>query len=893
MVNNRLDFNKNYRLINSPQALHKQASISPVGPASKTWLRTALGKGFSLKLVSKILLGALSWLISLGMTFGVLGILLAVAVFHSFNKDLPDYTDLAHYDPPTVTRLYAGDGKMMAEYATEKRIFVPLVAIPKRVIDAFLSAEDKNFYSHTGVDITGIMRAVRNNVINYGQGKSMVGGSTITQQVVKNFLLTSEKSLERKVKEAILAVRISQVYSKDKILELYLNEIYLGMGSYGVAAAAQNYFGKSLDELTVEEAALLAAQPKAPNLYNPKKSYEAAMGRRNWVVGRMLEDGHITATEAAESTKQPITLRNRDALQGVDAAFFSEEVRRDLAEMYGSSILYEGGLVVKTTLNPEYQKLADKALQKAIIDYDQRHGYRGPLGRVTDMAKVSVELPKIAKTHEHHILDSQALAAVKMADAKHARIVYADGKEASISASQMAWTRKKPSDAFSAGDIILVVPGGDGAAELQQIPEVNGAMVVADPHTGRVLAMSGGYTYGGTEFNRATQAKRQPGSAFKPFVYMAAFENGFTPGSQVLDAPIELSQGAGQPMWKPQNYHDDYLGPTTLRVGLEKSRNTMTVRIAQLIGLDKCLEIGSRLGIYTNPPPNLSIVLGASETTLMNLVNAYGMIVNGGKKITPSLIERIDDRHGQTIYRRDSRQCDGCRMEIGETMPPIVNPPILPDDREQVIDPRIAYQITSLLQGAATRGTGARSKEIGKTVGGKTGTTNESRDTWFVGFSPDLVAGVYVGYDKPRPMGAKETGASVALPAFIDFMKEALKDEPNIPFRVPRGIKFLRTDLTSGLPLSEMPPEITPGKVIDEAYISGGPIYIPGVTPKSVLDAMDNLDGEFEPVAPPALPWQSNGTPPPPAPGGPVFMPLPPSLQQAPREPPAVSNGLY
>ncbi|MDX2073156.1 MAG: penicillin-binding protein 1A [Alphaproteobacteria bacterium] len=845
----------------------------------------------ALAFVGRFFLNILDWMIALGTTFGVLGVLLVIAVFHSYNKGLPDFSELSRYDPPTVTRLYAADGKLMAEYATEKRIFVPLKAIPKRVIDVFLSAEDKNFYSHTGVDITGIMRAVRNNIVNYGQGKSLVGGSTITQQVVKNFLLTNEKSLERKVKEAILAVRITQAYSKDKILELYLNEIYLGLGSYGVAAAAQNYFGKSLEELTVDEAALLAAQPKAPNLYNPKRNHDAALQRRNWVINRMREDGKLQQTEAQELMKKPIELKSRDVTQVVNAAFFSEEVRRQLAEMYGSSVLYEGGLVVKTTLNPSYQKWADEALQKALIDYDHRHGYRGPLAHIADIA----ELPMVIKKFEAQILSNQALAMVKQADSKQVKITYADGKESVITAAQWRWTNaKKASDILKAGDVVLVAPAAT-TADLHQIPEANGALVALDPHTGRVLAMSGGYSYGGTEFNRATQAKRQPGSAFKPFVYAAALENGMQPNTMLLDAPIELNAGAGQPVWRPQNYHDDYLGEITLRMGLEKSRNTMTVRIAQMIGLDKCMEIGKRLGIYTNPAANFSIVLGTSETTLLNLVNAYGMIVNGGKKVTPSLIERIDDRHGKIIFQRDTRKCEGCQMEIGETMPPLLAPPPLPDDREHVIDPRIAYQMTSLLEGVVQRGTGTRAKSIGKTVGGKTGTTNNSFDTWFVGFSPDLVAGVYIGHDKPRTLGAKETGASAALPAFIDFMTAALKDTPNIPFRVPRGIKFVRTDYNTGQ-LLNVPDAAATGPVINEAFITGGPVFIPGVTPKSVLDALTNLPGDFEPDESPDLPWKeepSSITIAPDSAPSPEFQPLPPSLHILPNPPIHGGNGLY
>ncbi len=815
------------------------------------------------RIIGKTMLFCMSWLFSLGITLGILGLLIAVSLFHSFNKDLPDTSELAKYDPPTVTRLYAADGTLMAEYATQKRIFVPLSAIPKKVIDAFISAEDKNFYSHTGIDITGIARALRANIANYGERRSLVGGSTITQQVVKNFLLSSEQSLERKIKEAILAIRITRTYSKDKILELYLNEIYLGLGSYGVAAAAQNYFNKSLEDLTVEEAALLAAQPKAPNSYNPKRNPEAALERRNWVISRMFDDGKLSALEKEQFSNAPLQLRSREAAQVVDAAFFSEEVRRKLADMYGSDILYKGGLVVKTTLNPTYQKLADQALQGTLIAYDRRHGYRGPLARIgiaansaasADNNAILKELAALVDKYRDRLLNSQSLAVVKKLDGKQAIVILPDKKEgqkegqkeAIINSASISWTgKKKPSEILQIGDVIVVAQQ-EKFLELQQIPEVNGAMVVIDPHTGRVLAMSGGYSYGGTEFNRATQARRQPGSAFKPFVYMAALENGLTPSYRVLDAPIELSQGAGLPLWRPQNYNDDYLGETTLRNGLEKSRNTMTVRIAQLIGLDSCLEIGKRLGIYDNPPPNLSIVLGTAETTLLNLVNAYGMIVDGGKKISPSLIERIDDRHGKTIFRRDLRQCEGCLMEINATMPPVVMPPTLADDREQVIDPRIAYQITSILQGVAERGTAASARSIGKTVGGKTGTTNNSLDSWFIGFSPDLVAGVYVGYDKPRSLGARETGASVALPAFINFMKQALKDTPNIPFRVPRGIKFVRTDLKSGWPANMLEDGETGGAMINEAFISGGPIYIPGITPKTVLDALANLDSNFD-----------------------------------------------
>ncbi len=799
----------------------------------------------------KGIINLFGWLFSLGLTAVIIGVVAAVVMFNHYSKDLPDYSQLAKYEPPNVTRLYAADGRLLAEYATEKRVFVPLKAVPKIVSNAFLAAEDKNFYTHTGIDFTGLARAVRDNIVNYGKGKSLVGGSTITQQVVKNFLLSSEKSLERKIKEAILAVRISSVYSKDKILELYLNQIYLGLGSYGVAAAAQNYFNKSLDELTVEEAALLATQPKAPNTYNPKRNYDLVFERRNWVLDRMADSGFISEKEAEEAKKVPITLKTRDAAHIVRADFFAEEVRRKLVDLYGADVLYEGGLVVKTTLDPDLQNAADNALRSALIAYDRRRGYRGAFAKIVGTDKWKDELAKIYKNSGYKVLEGQKLAVVTDLDDKKAKITFDDGTTGHIPFALMKWTRrivsdgvlgaevKSPADILKKNDVVLVGAISDeqkkliSAAEqktawdLQQVPEVNGGFVALDPHTGRVLAMSGGYSYGGTEFNRATQAKRQPGSGFKPFVYLAGLENGFTPSTMIHDGPVEMEQGAGQDTWKPQNYGDDYLGDITMRMALEKSRNTVTVRIAQMIGINKVLEIGKRFGIYDDPARNFSIVLGSAETTLMRLANAYGILVNGGKFIAPSIIERIDDRHGKTIYRRDTRACMRCEISSLNEVKPDALPPLPADIRDQVVDERVAYQIVSLLEGAVTRGTGARARELGKVLGGKTGTTNDSKDTWFIGFSPDLVAGVYVGYDSPKTLGAKETGASVALPAFMDFMRAALKDKSNIPFRVPSGIQFIKVNVATGQPLTGLEPPGT--KTVLESFITGKGLYIPGV----------------------------------------------------------------
>jgi penicillin-binding protein 1A len=749
--------------------------------------------------IPKTIINFLGWMFTIGCCSIILGCVAALLVIRHYSEDLPDYSALAKYDPPTLTRIYANDGHLLAEFATERRVFVPLKAIPKRVSNAFISAEDKNFYNHTGLDYTSIARAVYTNLIHVGKGKSMVGGSTITQQVVKNFLLTNERTFERKIKEAILALRISGAYNKDKILELYLNEIFLGMRSYGVATAALNYFNKSLEELTIEEAALLASMPKAPSSYDPRKNPTAALDRRNWVIKRMHEDGHISTEEAKAALATSITLKSRTEDDVVEAGFFAEEVRRNLAQTYGGNVVNEGGLVVRTTLDPNLQKFADKALRNALITYDRKRGYRGPLTHIKD-AEWKPKLEALSKSTSA-LIDKQRLGVVTALDNQRITLGFTDGN-GTIPFSTLKWTRrvlsdgvlgpevKKPSDILSVGDVVIAAPTADkGVYDLAQIPAVNGGMVVIEPQSGRVLAMSGGYSSGATDFNRATQALRQPGSAFKPFVYLTALENGFSPSSVVLDAPIELSQGAGLPAWRPANYKDEYLGPATLREGLAKSRNTMTVRIAQAIGIDRVLEMGQRLGIYGTLPRNMSIVLGTAETSVTKLVAGYAMMVNGGLRVTPSLIERIDDRHGKTIFRLGDENCETCRIDDLTSINAASAPPELVDMRERVIDPRIAYQMISMLQDVVQRGTATKAKVLGRPLGGKTGTTNESRDTWFVGFSPNLVVGLYIGYDTPRTLGKKETGSSVSLPAFIEFMQAALKDTPPEEFSMPSGVE--------------------------------------------------------------------------------------------------------
>lgn len=775
-----------------------------------------------------------------------LGIVAAVAVvggvFWHYGRSLPDYRQLADYQPPVTTRLYAGDGRLMTEYAVEKRVFVPIDAIPRRIIDAFLSAEDKNFYLHQGLDPTGLLRAIAVNARNVGSDRRPVGASTITQQVAKNFLLTNEVSIERKIKEAILALRIEQSFSKDHILELYLNEIYLGFGSYGVASAALNYFNKSLDQLTVAEAAYLAAVPKAPNNYHPIRKHDAAVERRNWVVDRMLENGYISDAEADAARNEALQVRERDETEYVRGGeFFSEEIRRQVASGYGEASLYKGGLTVRTTLDPAYQGFAEKALQKGLIDYDRRHGWRGPVATMGDLSSWKTMLASIAApkgTPERWGL------AVVLKVGKDASIGFVNGSTATIPYETLKWARphlpeqrvgpepKSAADVLKAGDVVLVSDTGKpGQYALEQMPDVDGALVAMDPHTGRVLAMAGGFSPEKSEFNRATQALRQPGSSFKPFVYLAALDSGFTPSTLVMDAPFVYDQGPGLPPWKPKNYSGDYLGPTTLRVGIEKSRNLMTARLAQAIGMNRVAQMAELFGIDKNFPRFLAASLGAGETTVMRMTTAYSMLANGGRRITPTLVDRIQDRTGKTIYKHDTRQCEACNNTFwtGQGMPEI------PDSREQILDPRSIYQIVHIMEGVVQYGTATRLKALNVPMAGKTGTTNDSVDTWFVGFTPDLVVGVFVGFDEPRSLGKKETGGSTALPVFQAFMTDALKGKPVRPFAVPRGIQFIRVDHRTGRIA-----QAGDSDVVYEAFKVGNTA---GFTPSPVIDGSAPIDG--------------------------------------------------
>ena len=730
----------------------------------------------------------------------------AIFVFYKYGRDLPAYAQLADYKPPTMTRVHAGDGRLLTEYAEQPRVFVPVSAVPQLVINAFLAAEDKNFYTHPGVDVVATVRVAITNMRDMGKSLRPKGASTISQQVAKNFLLTNEVSYVRKIQEAILAVRIEKALGKDRVLELYLNEIYLGYGSYGVAAAALNYFNKPLSELIIAEAAYLAALPKGPTNYHPIRRPEAAKGRRDWVVGRMLEEGFITQAAASAAQASPFEIRPREETDIVIAEYFAEEVRRELVDRFGTQQLYGGGLSVRTTLDPRMQEIANRVLRQGLESYDRRHGWRGPI--------TNIDFPgfqwqqRLAEISRPKGVTDQVLAVVITLGVDRVEIGLADGGTGFIPMTELEWARpwrenqrvgptpKSPGDVLAEGDVVMVLPmeDVDGGFHLYQIPNIEGALVALDPHTGRVLAMVGGYSFAVSEFNRATQARRQPGSAFKPIVYLAAMENGFTPASLVLDAPFVIDQGPGLGKWKPANYTNKFYGPSTLRLGMEKSRNLMTVRLAQYIGIDTVASYAERLHVIDDMPEILSMALGAGETSLMRLTTAYAMLVNGGKEITPSLIDRIQDRRGQTVFRHDDRPCTNCaNVAWGQA-----GAPEAPDTRAQLVSPAAAYQVVSMMEGVIQRGTGRSIRSVGKPLAGKTGTTNEAFDAWFVGFSPDLAVGVYVGFDSPRTLGPSEQGASAAAPIFRDFMDEALQGTPAIPFRIPSGIQLVRINAETG-----------------------------------------------------------------------------------------------
>ncbi len=780
----------------------------------------------------KLLLRFFGFLFAAGTILFLVGVAAVAGLLWHYSKDLPDYSQLKDYEPPVMTRVHAADGSLLAEYAKERRLYLPIQAIPKLVTNAFIAAEDKNFYEHPGIDLQGIARAGLLYVENYGSNRHPQGASTITQQVAKNFLLNNQVSFERKIKEALLALKIERTYPKDKILELYLNEIYLGFGAYGVAAASLLYFDKSVHELTIPEAAFLAGLPKGPNNYNPFRRHDEAVARRNYVIDRMVEDGYITAEAGAKAKASPLNVIVRPTGAHIFAAeYFAEEVRRYLYDKYGEKKLYEGGLSVRTTLDPKLQMAARQAMVNGLVNFDESQGYRGPIAKIDVEGDWGVKLADVKSLDD---ITPWRMAVVLQVDDQTARIglqpardpggnvvkerdvglIPLEGVKWAKPASGPARPITRVSQVLAPGDVVYVEPLGSaqGQYRLRQVPEISGAMVVMDPHTGRVLAMVGGFSFDQSQFNRATQALRQPGSSFKPIVYAAALDNGYTPSSIVMDAPIEIDMGAGGGIWKPENYGGKFFGPSTLRFGLEQSRNVMTVRLAQDIGMPLISEYAKRFGVYDELPPYLSYSLGAGETTVMRMVTAYSMFDNGGRRVIPTLIDRIQDRYGHTIYKHDTRECIGCEATKWENQPE----PTLVDRREQVIDPMTAYQITSLMEGVVQRGTATVVREVGKPIAGKTGTTNDEKDVWFIGFSPDVVCGVYMGYDKPRHIGRLATGGHLAAPVVKDFLKGALADKPPIPFPVPPGIKLIRVDARTGMRAGPGDP-----RVILEAFKPG------------------------------------------------------------------------
>ncbi len=723
-------------------------------------------------------------------SFILLSAISIISVLWTYSNDLPDYKFLKSYKPPVSSKVYSGNGDLVADFSKEKRVFVPFNSIPKNVINAFLSAEDKNFFKHPGVDAKGVIRAVINNISNILSSKRLEGASTITQQVAKNFLLTNEVSLNRKIKEAILAFRIERALSKERILELYLNQIYLGSGAYGVAAASLEYFDKSIKDLNYSEAALLAALPKAPSRYNPYRDPDIAKFRRNLVLKNLLDNNYLTSEWHEKLTKKEIILKKNKKIYLEDAQYFIEDVRKSVIETLSYDKVYKQGFNINTPIDLSLQTIATKSLRDGLIAYDKRKGWRGPLTNKVYNSEWKKDLEKYKL--ENSI--NWKLAIVKKINKFSAEIETEDNIEGVIEYRSISWTKKEFNKLLKTGDIIYVKNLKENIFNLQQLPKVNGGIVVMDPFTGRVLALSGGFSFKQSEFNRATQAKRQPGSAFKPFVYALALENNFTPTSLVLDAPLVLDQGDDLKMWKPENYGKKFYGPSTLRVGLEKSRNLMTVRIAQNLGVEKIVDFSKALKIYDNPEELLSISLGSAETTLLKLTSAYSVFVNGGKLVEPILIDRIQDSEGNTISNNDKRKCINCDQisYLTNDYPEIKN------NYTQIFSPETASQMTSILEGVVQRGTAKKLKDLNLNIAGKTGTTNKNTDTWFIGFTSNLLVGVYVGSDNPTPLGKYETGSKTALPIFKSFISDSINKNDARPFKAAKGTVMMVVDPLTG-----------------------------------------------------------------------------------------------
>jgi penicillin-binding protein 1A len=809
------------------------------------------------------LIGTLFSMLSNGAIFAVGGL---AGLVYLYGSDLPAHDELVSYHPKMLSRVYSGEGQVIAEFYTEKRVFVPVDEIPELVKNAFISAEDKNFYTHPGVDAVGIGKALTRFAMARASGRSvrLSGASTITQQVMKNFLVGADRSFERKIKEAILAVRISGALSKDRVLELYLNDIFLGQNSYGVVAAAQRYFGKTLEELTPEDAAYLAALPKAPSKLHPVRQTAKAVIRRNYVLEEMAQNRHLTRAEATAAMERPLeTIVGKErpqVLANARPSYFSQEVRRQLIGELGEAELYEGGLTIRATIDPELQAIAARALRRGLEKYDRgRAVYRGPVARIEPVADgdtsewrallAEVELARdIPGWRPAVVLDTgkttalvgieglkgEGTARLKLATAKKwIQAIRRDGEKRGAP--------KRPSDLWQTGDVVFVSQTEDGTKTeggwtLRQVPEVQGAFMAMDPFSGRVLAIQGGFSFGVSVFDRATQALRQPGSAFKPFVYAAALDAGFTPATVVLDAPIVVRQ-QGQEDWRPKNSSEKFYGPSPLRLGLELSRNLMTVRVAQQVGMDRVAHYAERFGVYEDMPYHLSYALGAGETTLYNMVAAYGMFANGGRRVRPTVVDRVQDRVGNTLFRHDPRLCQGCEAEDFSAD----NTPLLFDQRSQIMDPVTAYQLVSMMQGVVQRGTAARTVgDLGFPVAGKTGTTNEARDAWFIGFTRNMVAGCYIGYDNPTPMGRGAYGGTLCGPVFKEFISEAMKTRTPGEFREPTrgGMIMVKMDRETG---ERLPDDAIGAHVISELFLAGSEPELYGTV--SAISGDDALFG--------------------------------------------------
>ncbi len=733
------------------------------------------------KLIKKLLLAF--------TLFSLISLITIFSVLWTYSNKLPDYKFLKNYKPSVSSKVYSGKGVLISDFSTEKRIFVPFNAIPKKIVYSFLSSEDKNFFKHPGVDAKGVLRAIKNNIFNFIKSNRLEGASTITQQVAKNFLLSNEVSLDRKIKEAILAFRIERVLTKERILELYLNQIYLGEGSYGIASASLRYFDKPIGELNYSESALLAALPKAPSKYNPYKNKELATYRRNLVIKNLYENNYISKKKYNELINSEINLKKRKRIFIEDTRYFVEDIRKKVIQDYGYDKVHKQGFNIKSPINLELQNLASESLRKGLLEYDKRKGWRGPL----DNRKNEDWSENLDKFYLEKTIDWD-IAIVKRID-KFETVIQTSNKENGvINYDDINWTRKNFDQIFKINDLIYVKKISDGIFSLRQLPNVNGGIVVMDPYSGRVLAMSGGFSFKKSEFNRVSQARRQPGSAFKPFIYALALENNYTPSSLILDAPIVLDQGEDLKMWKPENYGKKFYGLSTLRTGVEKSRNLMTVRISQDLGIDKIINFSKKLNIYDNPEELLSVSLGSAETTLLNITSAYCSFVNGGKLVTPIIIDRIQDSEGNTIFNNEKRYCENCDKISFEGN----NIPVVKNNFKQIFSPQTAYQMTSILEGAIQRGTGKRLRDLNLQIAGKTGTTNNNTDTWFIGFTSNLVVGVFVGFDSPKKLGKYETGSKTALPIFKDFIKKAVNNYEARPFKISKGIKMMVIDAETG-----------------------------------------------------------------------------------------------